>query len=212
VPRGVLPARPFLYPIVDVDTLGEAGVSRAARALAGTGVRLMQLRAKALSDRALVAVARDLLGIAHAAGIRLVVNDRPDVARLVGADGVHVGQDDLSPWDARAIVGEEAIVGFSTHNLEQLQAATRAPVDYLALGPIFATASKDEADPVVGLERLARARALTTLPLVAIGGLTRANAGEVVAAGADGLAVIGDLFRGPDLPGAVKEFALVLVG
>jgi thiamine-phosphate pyrophosphorylase len=205
-----IPARPFLYPIVDVATVGEEQVVDTVAALAALGQRLLQLRAKSLDGRRLVSLARASVAAAHAHGVRLLVNDRPDVALIAGADGVHLGQDDLPPADARAILGPEAIIGFSTHSLAQLAEAEREPVDYLALGPVFPTTSKEDPDPVVGPELVGRARALTRLPLVAIGGITRANAAAVAAQGADGLAVIGDLMRAADLAEAVRAFAAVL--
>jgi thiamine-phosphate pyrophosphorylase len=204
---GALPESPFLYPIVDVTTAGEAGSLEAVRVLARAGVTLLQLRAKDLTDRALVPLAQAAVAAAHEAGAKLIVNDRPDIARIVQADGVHVGQDDMPPSDTRAILGPHALIGLSTHTLAQLRDAAREPIDYVALGPVFGTTSKQNPDAVVGVDVLARARALTSLPLVAIGGITRRNAPEVVAAGADGLAVIRDLWTGGDLPAAVREFA-----
>ena len=205
-----LPPAPFLYPIVDADTVGPSQVAAVVETLAAAGVRLLQLRAKALGDRALLELARESVRAAHGHGALLVIDDRADVARLVAADGVHVGQDDLSPADVRAVVGPDAIVGFSTHNLEQIDEAGGEPIDYVALGPIFATRSKQNPDPVVGLPGLAAARARTRLPLVAIGGITRANAAAVAAAGADGLAVISDLLRSADLAAAVRDFEAAL--
>jgi thiamine-phosphate pyrophosphorylase len=207
-----IPARPFLYPIVDVATVGEERAVEVVSALAGLGLRLLQLRAKGLDGRRLVALARAAVRVAHAGGARLLVNDRTDIALIAGADGVHVGQEDLPPADARALLGPGAIIGFSTHSLAQLADAAREPVDYLALGPVYATVSKERPDPVVGPELVGRARALTRLPLVAIGGITRANAGAVVAQGADGVAVIGDLLRAPDLAEAVHGFAAAFAG
>ena len=201
-----LPARPFLYPIVDVAALGSRTVADAVSALARGGARVVQLRAKDVDDGRLLALAKEGLATAHAAGALFIVNDRPDVARIAGADGVHVGQDDLDPSDARAVVGPDAIVGVSTHDLRQLAGAADGPVDYVAFGPIFPTRSKAAADPVVGLDLLRRARASTDRTLVAIGGITRAHAADVAAAGADGLAVISDLLSAPDLESAAREF------
>ena len=207
-----LPRGPFLYPLLDVDTVGEEGVVRAAGALAKAGVGVLQLRAKSLPDRRLVPLAHRVLRAAHDGGALLLVNDRPDVARLVGADGVHVGQDDLAAEDARAVVGDEKLLGVSTHDLEQLRAAAQQPVDYIALGPVYETDSKAKPDPVVGPQMFEKARPLTSHPLVAIGGITRANAREVVRCGADGVAVIADLFRGADPAAVAREFDAVLRG
>jgi thiamine-phosphate pyrophosphorylase len=125
------------------------------------------------------------------------MNDRADLAVAVECAGVHVGQDDLSPEGARRVIGPKLLLGVSTHNPEQLQAADKTSADYLAIGPVFSTASKDKPDPVVGIEGVRRARALTRKPLVAIGGITRANAASVIDAGADSVAVIGDLVHEP---------------
>ncbi len=200
------PPRPFVYPIVDVAGLRGRDLATVVDTLARAGARLVQLRAKAVSDRRLLAQAREALAAAHAAGARLVLNDRADVARIVGADGLHVGQDDLAPADARAVVGPLLLLGVSTHGLAQLEAAAEEPVDYVAVGPVFATRSKENPDPVVGLEMVRRARAATSLPLVAIGGITRASARAVVEAGADGVAVISELLDAPDLG---EAFALL---
>jgi thiamine-phosphate pyrophosphorylase len=205
-----LPARPFLYPIVDLAGLGPRTVAEAVSALARGGARVLQLRAKDVEDGRLVALAKEGLAAARAAGALFVVNDRPDVARIVGADGVHVGQDDLEPADVRQLLGPDALIGISTHDPRQLAAAAAAPVDYVAVGPIFPTGSKAAADPVVGLDLLRQARAMTSRPVVAIGGITRGRAAEVAAAGADGLAVISDLLAAPDLETAAREFIRTL--
>ena len=132
----------------------------------------------------------------HETGALFVVNDRADIALLLDA-GLHIGQDDLSPLDARSLMRPHRVLGFSTHNEFQLRAALKEPADYLAIGPVFGTASKNNADPVVGLEELRRLRTLTDGPLAAIGGITRENAALVYAAGADSIAVIGDLVPNP---------------
>ncbi len=139
--------------------------------------------------------AERIAGLCRSAGALLVINDRADIALLLGA-GMHAGQDDLPPSDVRRLMGPHALIGFSTHNERQFRAAAAAPVDYVALGPVFGTTSKDQPDPVVGTGELARLRALTNRPLVAIGGITRRNVREVFRAGADSVAVIGDLLGG----------------
>jgi thiamine-phosphate pyrophosphorylase len=136
------------------------------------------------------------------------MNDRADLCLAAGFDGLHVGQDDLSPESARSIIGTDLWLGVSTHNPEQLAEADVTSADYLAIGPVFATASKVNPDPVVGLEGLRRARELTRKPLVAIGGITRANARSVIGAGADAVAVISDLLRAPGK--SAEEFFRVL--
>ncbi len=139
---------------------------------------------------------------------RLIMNDRPDLAQLAEFDGVHVGQDDLSPDRARRVIGQRLWLGVSTHNPEQLAAADQGSADYIAIGPVFATASKTNPDPVVGLEGVRIARKLTHRPLVAIGGITRANCRSVIEAGADSVAVISDLVREPAK--SAEEFLRIL--
>jgi thiamine-phosphate pyrophosphorylase len=210
VPRR-LPNRPFLYAIVDTGRLGARAAGDAAAALARGGAALVQLRAKDVTDRRLLALAEEVRDGARREGALFIVNDRPDVARLVAADGVHLGQGDVPPAAARAVLGEGAIVGRSTHSLAQLQDALREPVDYVALGPVFATSTKADTEPVVGVELLRRARALTERPLVAIGGIDLSRAADVVAAGADGLAAISALLDAPDLEQAARAFVQALL-
>ncbi|MCZ2080368.1 MAG: thiamine phosphate synthase [Bryobacterales bacterium] len=186
---------PRLYPIVDRDTLirVQCSVQTAFEVLLDSGSRLVQFRVKGHIGRTEFAefeCAAELCARAEAA---LIVNDRADLAMLLRA-GVHVGQDDLPPKDVRRLVGEKRLLGLSTHNEEQFRAGIAEPVDYLAFGPIFATTTKENPDPVVGLGMLRMLRGLTTKPLVAIGGITRANAASVLEAGADSVAVIGDLY------------------
>ena len=207
-----LPAAPFAYPIVDAGRLHGRDPAFVVDSLARAGARLIQLRVKGLSDRRWLAMAGAALAAARASGAYLVVNDRADIARIAGADGLHVGQDDVAGTDARAVVGPGVLLGVSTHNLDQLAAAATEAVDYLAIGPVFPTRTKDNPDPVVGLEMVRRARAATTRPLVAIGGITRANARSVVEAGADGVAVISDLLDAPDLARAFTELAAAIRG
>ena len=137
------------------------------------------------------------------------MNDRADICVAADYDGVHVGQDDLSPQGARTVIGDDRILGVSTHNLEQLKEADAGPADYIAFGPVFATSSKRDHDPVVGLEGIRAARAATSKPLVAIGGITRANARSVIEAGADSVAVISDLLGSPTK--VAEEFLRLLV-
>jgi thiamine-phosphate pyrophosphorylase len=164
--------------------------------LVNAGCTLIQYRNKNGSVPIMVEQARELkqqIG----SSVRLIMNDRADLCLAAEFDGVHVGQDDLSPASVRKIVGPDRWLGVSTHNPEQLREADLTSADYLAVGPVFATSSKDKPDPIVGLEGVRRARELTRKPLVAIGGITRVNAASVVAAGADSVAVISDLIREP---------------
>lgn len=176
-------------------------------ALVAGGCTLLQYRNKSGDARDMLEQARALrkhLG----SSVRLIMNDRADLCLAAGFDGVHVGQDDLSPESVRKIIGPERWLGVSTHNPEQLQEADRTTAGYLAIGPVFATSSKEKADPVIGLEGVRRARQLTRKPLVAIGGITRANAPSVIEAGADSVAVISDLLREPR--NSAEEFFRVL--
>jgi thiamine-phosphate pyrophosphorylase len=186
---------PAFYPILDTGVAARHGIGTldAARELIQCEVRILQIRHKGFLSREMLDTVERVSELCRAAGVLLVVNDRADVARLTRA-ALHLGQDDLPPSAARKIMGPDLLIGFSTHNERQLRAAAAEPVDYLAIGPIFGTATKENPDPVVGLDELRRLRPLTTRPLVAIGGITRARAAEVLAAGADSIAVIGDLF------------------
>jgi thiamine-phosphate pyrophosphorylase len=185
---------PRVYPILDSDALDRRGISpeAAAAAFLEGGAAILQLRHKGHWSRATFEAARKIAALCREAGATFVVNDRADFALLLSA-GLHVGQDDLPPRDARNLIGGEALLGFSSHNPAQLSAAGGEPVDYLALGPIFTTASKENPDPVVGVEEMRRCRALIDKPLVAIGGITLENALSVWDAGADSVAVIGGL-------------------
>ncbi|MCU1243566.1 MAG: thiamine-phosphate diphosphorylase [Candidatus Acidoferrum typicum] len=183
---------PRLYVILDATLLNNSPHD-CARELAAAGVRLLQYRDKMASARDLLATSRELVSSLNTYGTSLVVNDRPDVAVLAGAAGVHVGQEDLDPEQARAVVGEEMWIGTSTHNLEQFRRAAATSVDYIAVGPIFATTSKANPDPVVGLELIRQVRHLTEKSIVAIGGITLERAASVIEAGADSVAVIRDV-------------------
>ena len=197
------------YPILDAAVLSARGLAvvDAARALLEAGARILQLRHKGAYSRDVFADAEAVARLAREAGAAFVVNDRADIALLVDA-GLHVGQNDLSPCDARRVIGASRMLGFSTHNEDQLQAALAEPVDYVAFGPIYPTASKANPDPVVGLSMLRRMRELTNRPLIAIGGITRERAGEVLAHGADSIAVIGDLYPDRIDAASLKQRAL----
>ncbi|HEY2352189.1 MAG TPA: thiamine phosphate synthase [Candidatus Acidoferrum sp.] len=166
-----------------------------ARNLVDAGVRLLQYRHKNASTRQLFDASRELAAFLNPLGVRCIVNDRADVAALAGADGVHVGQDDLAVEQARAVLGERKWVGVSTHNEKQFRDAMETSADYIAVGPIFSTGSKANPDPVVGVDFIREMRALTDRPIVAIGGITLERAAEAVDAGADSVAVISDILR-----------------
>ena len=157
----------------------------------------------------LVAETRQLLSLLPPDS-KLIVNDRADVAQLTGAAGVHLGQDDLPAAAARALLGPDKIIGWSTHTLEQVEQGNALPVDYLAFGPVFATTTKADTQPVVGLEGLQAARARTRKPLVAIGGITAENAAQALASGADSVAVIAGWMAAPDIPARLEEFRRTL--
>jgi thiamine-phosphate pyrophosphorylase len=190
-------ALPRLYAILDVAGFPHPdGLMAAAEELAAGGVRLLQYRNKSGNSRQMLEQARELksrLGDS----VLLIMNDRADLCLAAGFGGVHVGQDDLSPEGARRVIGPNLRLGVSTHNPEQVSSADRSSADYLAIGPVFRTASKAHPDPVIGLEGVRKARARTPKPLVAIGGITRENCRSVVDAGADAVAVISDLLRDP---------------
>jgi thiamine-phosphate pyrophosphorylase len=185
---------PRVYPILDPEALARRGIAiqTAAAAFLEGGAGILQIRHKGHWSREAFASAKRIAALCREAGAQFVVNDRADFALLLDA-GLHLGQDDLAPRDARKLMGSEPMIGFSSHNLEQLSAAGGEPVDYVALGPIFATASKLNPDPAVGADELRRCRALIEKPLVAIGGITLENALEVWQAGADSVAVIAGL-------------------
>lgn len=209
------PLMPFsppsrLYVIVDPLDTGRDPVELAALVLRA-GARWLQLRSKNASSAELTELARRIAPMCRASGAVFIVNDRPDVARLAGADGVHVGQEDLPPGAARRVLGRPGVIGLSTHDEGQVRAAVEDDsVDYVAFGPIHSTTSKANPDPVQGLEGLRRARALCPHPLVAIGGIDAANAPDVIAAGADAVAVIGAVSRAPDPARAVTDLLAAL--
>jgi thiamine-phosphate pyrophosphorylase len=188
---------PRLYVILDAG-LVRGPAQEIARQLMNAGVRLLQYRAKNLPAREVLETSRQLAEAARQAGANFFVNDRPDLAYLSGAHGVHVGQDDLSVEQARAIIGQDHWVGVSTHNPQQFQHAIATSADYVAIGPIFATTSKANPDPVVGTDMIRRLRPLTAKPIVAIGGIRLENAAEVIEAGADSVAVISEILAAAD--------------
>src|SRR6185369_6606279 len=186
---------PRFYPILDPEIAARHGVDpvNAAEQILEGGATILQFRHKGFFSREVFAQLERVAELCRDAGVLFVVNDRADLAAITGA-ALHLGQDDLTPSAARKVVGPAMLIGFSTHNERQLRAAAAEPANYLALGPIFGTSSKVNPDPVVGLDELRRLRPLTDHPLVAIGGITRSNAPSVLAAGADSVAIIGDLF------------------
>ena len=189
---------PRVYPILDTATLDRLNLDpvTAAEALLEGGARILQLRHKAFWSRDTFATAEQIAALCRGADALFVVNDRADYAMLLQA-GLHLGQEDLPPADARRVTGPAAVIGFSTHNEEQMRAAQAEPADYFAFGPVFATVSKERPDPVAGIQGLRAVRSLTRKPFVAIGGITRENASNCWNAGAESVAVIADLFPSP---------------
>ena len=186
---------PAFYPVLDTALLSRRGIAAvdAAEAILDSDARILQLRHKGHFSRLAFDQARQIAQLCQEVQALFVVNDRADLAALLGV-GLHLGQDDLPPRDARKLLSPEYPLGLSTHNEAQLRAALEEPIDYLALGPIFATHSKQNSDPVVGLEELCRLRAISDKALVAIGGITIESALAVLEAGADSVAVISGLF------------------
>jgi thiamine-phosphate pyrophosphorylase len=175
-----------------------------AAAMIEGGARILQLRLKGNPSQKHLEDADNVAEICRRHGVIWIVNDRADLALLTGA-GLHIGQDDMPASTARGLMGDTAIVGLSTHNASQMRAATLEPVDYVAIGPIFSTMSKERPDPDVGLEGIAQVRMLTNLPMIAIGGITRENVESVLDAGADSVAVIADLYPDPCDPASLRQ-------
>ncbi len=195
-----------LYPIV--DTLGDPKLSHVqlAAAMLEAGARLLQLRVKERSTREFVDLARAVKAVADRYDARLIINDRADITKLVDAAGVHLGQEDLPPRAAREILGAEKIIGVSTHNLQQAETAAQAGIaDYLGFGPIYATTSKAHPDPVQGVDGLRLVRGRVRVPIVAIGGITTRTMPEVLAAGADAVAMIGEVVRAGNVAAKVRD-------
>jgi thiamine-phosphate pyrophosphorylase len=198
---------PFLYPVIDTEACAARGcdpMALAAACLAG-GARVVQLRCKRDSSAALLALADHLVQLARERGATVIINDRPDIARLSGAAGVHVGQEDLPVADVLRVTGSDAIVGVSTHDATQVDAALTGPATYIAVGPIFGTTTKDTGYDARGLE-LVRYAAGRGKPVVAIGGITLDRAARVINAGATGIAVISDLLTGGDPERQTRRF------
>jgi thiamine-phosphate pyrophosphorylase len=202
---------PSLYAIVDADAVVRTGwqpLDLAAAYLRG-GARFLQLRAKSMPGAELLATSSAVVQLARCHQACVIINDRADIARLAGADGVHVGQEDLAPAAVRAIIGDAALVGLSTHTIEQIDRAVREPVSYVAIGPVFDTATKATGYERVGLEMVREAARRATaqgVPLVAIGGMTLENAASVLAAGAASVAIISDLLSTGDPEARVRAY------
>jgi len=196
---------PKIYPITDAVISGLSHVQQ-VELLAAGGATLVQLREKRASTLEFYQAALAAMSVARQLGVQIVINDRVDIAIAVKADGVHLGQHDLPPERARSLLGETRIIGFSSHSLEQALAADSAPVDYIAIGPLFQTRTKDKPDSVVELETVTEIRRMVAKPLVGIGGIRLETAASVIEAGADSVAVISDLLSARDIPERTRSF------
>jgi thiamine-phosphate pyrophosphorylase len=201
---------PRLYAILDAAQVTPYPLTQVTETLLKSGVRLIQYRDKQANARQLFTASQEMGERVRKAGGIFIVNDRVDVARAASADGVHLGQDDLPVGMARRILPFDKLIGISTHSPNQVRKADQEPIDYIAFGPIFATRSKERPDPEVGLAGLREARKITRKPLVAIGGITLENASEVIANGADSVAVIHALMAAPDPGERARQFLEVL--
>lgn len=200
---------PRLYVILDPALL-RIPTKECAKSLVDAGVRLIQYRNKRASGRELFETSSELAEYLNPLGVQFIVNDRVDVAALAGAGGVHVGQDDLGVEQARQVMGEGKWVGISTHNPGQFRSALETSAEYIAVGPIFATGSKENPDPVVGVGFVREARAMTDKPIVAIGGITLEQAAEVIEAGADSVAIIGDILGAENVGKRARQYVDLL--
>jgi thiamine-phosphate pyrophosphorylase len=200
---------PRLYVILDAALL-KIPAKECAKSLVDAGARLIQYRNKRASGRELFETSRELAEYLNPLGVQFIVNDRADVAVLAGAGGVHVGQDDLGVEQARRVVGEDKWVGISTHNSGQFRSALQTSAEYIAVGPVFATGSKENPDPVVGVGFVRETRGMTERPIVAIGGITLERASEVLNAGADSVAVISDILRAENVGKHARQYVDLL--
>jgi thiamine-phosphate pyrophosphorylase len=202
-------ALPPLYVILDAALLPSDPIEL-TRKLFDAGARLFQYRNKTSSSRELLHASQALCLTVRQDGGLFVVNDRADISQLAGASGVHLGQDDLSVSAARQVVGNEGVIGLSTHNLKQFEAAVDSGADYIAVGPVFATSGKQNPDPVVGVDFIRTVRKLTSKPIVAIGGITLERVREVTNAGADSVAVISDILKAKNPAARVRQYLEIL--
>ena len=200
---------PRLYVILDAALL-KIPARECAKSLVDAGVRLIQYRNKSAAGRELFETSRELAEYLNPIGVHFIVNDRADVAALAGASGVHVGQDDLGVEQARRVMGEGKWVGVSTHNAGQFGNALETSAQYIAVGPVFATGSKENPDPVVGVRFVREARAMTDKPIVAIGGITLERAAEVIEAGADSMAIISDILGAENVGKRARQYVDLL--
>jgi thiamine-phosphate pyrophosphorylase len=195
-----------LYPIIDIGVIEADRALRVTQQIIDAGVKIFQLRAKSLPGGEFLKLAAEMARLARKTGVKFIVNNRADIAYLAQADGVHLGHDDLTLAAARKILGEDKLVGLSSHSLAEAVDAQGQGADYVAFGPIFPTTTKPDAQRPKGLEALREIRLKIKLPLVAIGGIREETAAQVIAAGADMLAVISDLLEAADVGEKAKRF------
>jgi thiamine-phosphate pyrophosphorylase len=198
---------PKIYPITDVSISGLSHLEQVERLVEG-GARFIQLREKRASSKDFFEAAKEVLEFARSRKIKIIINDRVDIALAVKADGVHLGQDDLPPQRAREILGEKAIIGFSTHSVKQVVEAVKLPIDYAAIGAVFQTSSKEKPEAIIGIKGVKKAReAIGDFPLVAIGGINFENIQSVFQSGADSAAIISAILNPPRMiTGNAKKF------
>ncbi len=200
---------PKIYPITDVRLTKISHAEQVEKLIEG-GAKIVQLREKYAAPKDFYESAKKALKIARRQNVKIIINDRVDIALVLKADGVHLGQDDLPPKNAREILGEKAIIGFSTHNIKQAISAVKLPINYLAIGPVFATKTKENPDEIVGIEGVKKVReAVGDFPLVAIGGITLENFQDVLDAGANSVAIISDLLSDAE---KIAEKMRILIG
>lgn len=190
---------PIIYPIIDSSLVTPDNIEKTAEAIIDGGAKILQLRAKSLSSREFLETARIIRKITKDKGTVFIVNDRVDIALLADADGVHLGQNDLPVKEARRLLGNNKIIGYSTHNLREALEAVRLPVDYISFGPIFPTKTKEDAQMPKGLKGLSEVRKAVEIPIVAIGGITETNMAHVLKEGVESVAMISEILTSLDI-------------
>lgn len=190
---------PIIYPVIDSSIVTLDKIGKTAQAIIDGGAKILQLRAKKLSSGEFLEAARIIRKITKDKGAIFIVNDRVDIALLTDADGVHLGQDDLPVKEARRLLGNNKIIGYSTHNLREALESKKLPVDYISFGPIFATKTKEDAQTPKGLKGLDEARKAVKIPIVAIGGITETNMAHVLKQGVESVAMISDILAAKDI-------------
>lgn len=200
---------PNIYPIIDISLISSDKIGETAQAIMDGGAKILQLRAKKLSSREFLETARIIRKITKDRGAVFIVNDRVDIALMTDADGVHLGQDDLPVKEARRLLGNNKIIGYSTHNLREALEAKKLPVDYISFGPIFPTKTKEDAQTPKGLKGLAEVRKAVDIPIIAIGGIAETNMAHVLKEGVESVAMISEILVSPDISKKVNRLIAV---